>query len=337
MPAGWRRARLPPFALNVIACDENALYLPCNQQKHLTMKKILFPILLLPLLAAGCKDDDESVVYQTLTRSMTVDVATAGSLPTLISGEAKNDVQELTLTGRLNGTDIAYLREMAGADELGDRTEGSLRRLDLSAAYIVEGGDPYYRKANTKYETENNIIGDHFFDGCKSLVKVVLPTSAVRVGDAAFNECYLLTSVQLTTGVVEIGDDAFRYCHELETVNLPLGLQVVGDRAFEGCYRLQSIDLPVGMATVGAEAFQDCSSVTKVSLPQGVQTVGYGAFAGCMALSEVRCEAVMPPTCQTGAFESVNHDVCKLFVPRGSKDVYAQAPEWKEFKYIIEE
>lgn len=301
------------------------------------MKRILLPIFLLPLVAAGCKDDDQSVVYQELTRSMSIDVVTAGTLPTLISADAKDDVLELTLTGRLNGTDIAYLREMAGADELGDRTEGTLRRLDLSAAYIVEGGDPYYRAANTKYTTENNIIGDHFFDGCKSLVEVVLPTSAVKVGDAAFNECYLLESVELTTGVVEIGDDAFRYCHELESINLPLGLQLVGDRAFAGCYNLQSIDLPVGMATVGAEAFQGCTSVTKVSLPQGVQTVGYGAFAGCVALSEVRCEAVTPPACQTGAFESVNREVCKLFVPRGSADVYAQALEWKEFKNIIEE
>ena len=44
----------------------------------------------------------------------TVNVATAGTLSTLISDGEKYTIDELTLTGNLNGTDFRLLRDMAG-------------------------------------------------------------------------------------------------------------------------------------------------------------------------------------------------------------------------------
>ena len=44
----------------------------------------------------------------------TIHVATAGTLPDLILNYEKNLIEELTLTGELNGTDLAFLRQMAG-------------------------------------------------------------------------------------------------------------------------------------------------------------------------------------------------------------------------------
>lgn len=301
------------------------------------MKKLMAFMLFIPLLMTSCGDDEQDVVYQQLNRVMTLEVANAGSLSSMISSNAKDDVLELTLSGKLNGSDILFIREMAGADVLGDRTEGSLRRLDMSDAVIVEGGDTYYRDGTNQYVTSNNVIGDHFFDGCKSLVSVVLPTNVVSVGDNAFNECYLLQSVGLSTGVVEIGDNAFRYCHDLTSIDWPLGLQVIGDAAFTDCYSLKSLDFQIGLTSIGAEAFAGCSSIVSASFPQGLRTIGYSAFSGCVALNELHSSAVSPPECQTGVFESVNRDVCKLFVPRGSANVYQQANEWKEFKNVIEE
>ena len=40
--------------------------------------------------------------------SKTVDVATAGTLPTLITASEKDQITHLTLTGNLNGTDIRF-------------------------------------------------------------------------------------------------------------------------------------------------------------------------------------------------------------------------------------
>ena len=86
----------------------------------------------------------------------TIHVATAGTLSTLISEEEKYQIEELTLSGELNGDDIFLIREMAGINMdnmsdykyLGGRclTAGKLRVLDLSDARIVEGGREYYKE-----------------------------------------------------------------------------------------------------------------------------------------------------------------------------------------------
>lgn len=301
------------------------------------MNKLFVPILLLSLVFAGCGDDDEYVAPSQSVSTLSIDVSTPGTLASAISAGVRDEVVELTLTGRINGSDVAVLREMAGSDLTGGRTEGSLRRLDMSAVQVVEGGDAYFRDGDTDFVTSNNVIGDHFFDGCKSLVAVTLPTNVVRVGDNAFSDCYLLRTVGISTGVVEIGDEAFRFCHDLEGLELPLGLQTIGDRAFVECNSIKSLDLPVGLATIGAEAFEGCTSIADVYMPQGVQSIGYNAFKDCVALSELHCRAITPPACQTGTFEGVNRDVCRLFVPTGSADTYAAARGWQDFKNIIEE
>ena len=75
--------------------------------------------------------------------SKTINVATAGTLPSLISDDEKYTIEELTLTGELNGTDFRLLRDMAGNNYLGQDTEGKLRILDFSGAKIVAGGEKY--------------------------------------------------------------------------------------------------------------------------------------------------------------------------------------------------
>src|SRR5215469_701117 len=76
--------------------------------------------------------------------SLTLNVATAGTLPTLINSSQKFQITDLTLTGNLNGTDILFIREMAGVDCFANATSGILTVLDLSSINIVSGGDYYY-------------------------------------------------------------------------------------------------------------------------------------------------------------------------------------------------
>ena len=68
-----------------------------------------------------------------------INVSTAGMLSTLISNAQKNTITDLTITGSLNGSDLLFIREMAGSDVNGVPTDGKLQNLDLSGATIVEG------------------------------------------------------------------------------------------------------------------------------------------------------------------------------------------------------
>ena len=64
-------------------------------------KILLFLLMLLPLVASA------------QTRR-TIHVATAGTLSNYISEEEKYQIEELTLSGLLNGTDFKFIRDMAG-------------------------------------------------------------------------------------------------------------------------------------------------------------------------------------------------------------------------------
>lgn len=79
----------------------------------------------------------------TVNNKRTIHVATAGTLQNLISDSEKYTIEELTLTGELNGTDFRLLRDMAGCNYKGERTEGKLTVLDISAVNVVAGGEKY--------------------------------------------------------------------------------------------------------------------------------------------------------------------------------------------------
>lgn len=74
-------------------------------------------------------------------------VANAGELPSIIPADEKNTITSLKVVGNLNGTDIKFIREMAGAGDVVNNvpqvTDGTLARLDISETTIVEGGDVY--------------------------------------------------------------------------------------------------------------------------------------------------------------------------------------------------
>lgn len=117
---------------------------------------------------------------------LTINVAEAGTLPTLISSEQKSSVTDLTVTGKLNGTDIKFLREMAGVDQYGSAVSGnSLKTLNFSGADIVEGGEPYYYT----YTTTDNNIGEFFFNSCPQLQSVKISETATRISWDAFGNC----------------------------------------------------------------------------------------------------------------------------------------------------
>ena len=52
-------------------------------------------------------------------------------------------------------------------------------------------------------------------------------------------------------------------------------------------------------------------------------------------MAEVHIKATTPPGLGRNAFS--RYDEAVLYVPKGSKDAYAQAKEWNKFKNIVEE
>ena len=194
-----------------------------------------------------------------ITKQITLKLTEAGTLPNKIASSEKNLVTNLKIIGEINGTDLRFIREMAGRDVEGHSTSGNLSVLDLSEARFVAGGDYYYCYSGHYYYTSNDIIGASVFSDCRSLTSVIIPSS-----------------------VTEIGWGVFKYCRSLTSVNIPSSVTEIGEYAFWGCSSLTSVDIPSSVTSIGERAFYDCSGLRSIYVYAGtVPSTVAGAFEGC--------------------------------------------------------
>ena len=153
-----------------------------------------------------------------ITEQVTVKMYKAGILLDKIGANKKFKITNLKIIGKINGTDLRVIREMAG-NAFGHDTDGKLSVLDLSDAKIVKGGDFYYEadleyNGTHEYEcyyTSNDKIGDYAFFGCSVLTSLTLPSGVTEIGGNAFYCCSGLTSLTIPSGVTKIGDSAFDF------------------------------------------------------------------------------------------------------------------------------
>ena len=249
---------------------------------------ILLAALLLPL----------TVLAQ---NSRTIHVETGGKLAEQISIEEKYTIEQLTVTGELNGTDFRLLRDMAGNDWQGNLTDGRLKKLDLSGAIIVEGGENYletdminimegYAVSSSKgfvYATEVNVLPQWGFVGCNNLNTIICPQTATAIGDYAF------------------------FSDEICSITFGDQLQTIGQNAF-----YHNIDL------------------VELTLPASLTTIGENAFKFCSGLTAIYSYAAVPMPIPDNAFDV--YDKATLYVPVGSLSAYKATDGWKKFQQIEE-
>ena len=243
--------------------------------KHLNFRRLLFTAacLLVGSLATYAADD------VLITRQVTITLDEAGTLPDKISISSadKYSITNLKVSGPINGTDVRFLRSMAGRDLKGSQTEGKLVHLDLTDAKIVGGGDCYYQEGRYTYSTGNNYIGSYFFKGC-SLITITLPNSVTSIGPGAFYECSSLRSVTIPSSFTSIGESAFYECISLKSVTIPNSVTSIGESAFYNCWGLASVTIPNSVTSIGNSAFYDADIKKAIWLtntpPSGYKNVG---------------------------------------------------------------
>ena len=246
----------------------------------------------------------------------TIHVATAGTLSNFISENEKYQIEELTLTGKLNGTDFLYIRDMAGVNAYinddGDlypghkTTNGKLNTLNLSQADIVSGGSFYEHSGETgeRYErlnfgiyyTNDNCVSKYLFSDTR-IKSIILPNSVTSIEPEAFFNCSNLSSI-----IIESGNsyyDSRNDCNAIiekstntlivgcKNTIIPNGVTSIGKNAFYNCSGLTSINIPNSVKSIDSRAFAVCSDLTSITIPNSVTSIGDESFQSCTSLASI--------------------------------------------------
>ena len=148
----------------------------------------------------------------------------------------------------------------------------------------------------------------------------------------------LLTNLDLSafTAITNLGAGVFEGASCLTSVTLPWNLKSIGRCTFQECTGLTSLAIPNNVTGIDWYAFRNCTSLQRVTLGSGLTSIGAAAFYGCDRLRSVVCNAATPPSINGNAFSDNTLNYGTLAVPKGKKDVYAQADGWSKFKNIVE-
>jgi hypothetical protein len=201
-----------------------------------------------------------------------VTLTTAGTLSDMISDEELTTVDELTVSGPVNGSDIFLIRCMAG----------NLKSLNLKDANIVAGGRSYYL---TDYTTQDDVIGDYMFYSMTMLEEITLPKDVYSIGSwynynssqQPWNSDYTKINGYPNKKYASYNSDysydygcsSFYNCINLRKIVWPENNRLVSiaAKAFTGCLKLQSLEIPEGVEFLGEAAFSKCDGLTTVKLP----------------------------------------------------------------------
>jgi uncharacterized protein (TIGR02145 family) len=175
-----------------------------------------------------------------------------------------------------------------------------------------------------------------------------IPLSVTSIGNSAFGNCGRLTNVVIPSSVITIGGNAFVGSSGLKTVdvNNPNYSSLDGVLFNKNqtilihfpISKTGSYNIPLSVTSIENQAFYNCYGLASVTIPSSVTAYGNNAFDYCTGLVSINTSGAVPLNLNSSSsfFYNVNKTTCTLYVPYGSKALYAAANQWKDFTNIVE-
>lgn len=191
-------------------------------------------------------------------QTKSVKTSSAGRLQNVLTANDRSTLRHLKVSGPLNRTDIALLRQMA--------TDGNLTTIDMSEAVILT-------------------LPDSAFYACDNLTYISLPLTLPEISAYAFASCTKLNRVDIHSMVGEIKPRAFYGCFCLTDVRLPFALKTIGANAFNSCNSLIDIKLPPMLTSLGTGAYANAKNLRSLTVPRSTTNIGSGVVKGTKVTS----------------------------------------------------
>lgn len=191
---------------------------------------------------------------------VTIEVTTEGTLEQVIEDSDEPSFKTLKIVGRINASDIAYLR--TGTSRL-----SSIQVLDLSEVTLVSGDEVY---ATVKWDPDDGLMSNAtatFYIADENRMESSYQSNMM----GGRNYTYKYFSNNLAGAFAQMS---------YKQVVLPKGQKEIGDYAFYKCENLTSVVLDSDVERIGESAFYGCSSLQDMDLSH-VTEMGNAAFAAC--------------------------------------------------------
>ena len=177
-------------------------------------------------------------------------------------------------------------------------------------------------------------IPEECFAG-SGLETIKVPAATAYVYPSAFNDCQLLCTIE-----VDKNNTQFKSIHgDLYGMGYSGGMELyaihLGERTDDGqIVPRTSLYIASECATIQRDIIP--YQITDIVLPASVQNIGWDSFYGCRNLKTFTNLSTTPQNLNSTDFYYEIFETCTLQVPKGSKEAYAAAENWKRFKNIVE-
>lgn len=137
-----------------------------------------------------------------------------------------NQVKQLTITGKINTTDLTVIKKMK-----------QMEYLDIQHTQIVSN--------HKTIHPGNKRIGKHLFQGNLTLKSILLPDTVTEIADSAFAGCLNLSAIHLPKNLMQIGSQSFTQTGITE-ISIPSSVIHIEENAFSQCKQLQTVHFEDG-------------------------------------------------------------------------------------------
>lgn len=137
--------------------------------------------------------------------------------------------------------------------------------------------------------------------------------------------------------VVAIREMAFSNWNGLTDISLPNTITSIGNQAFINCPNLKTLNTPEALMHIGNNAFMACTNFQHLYIPASTKTIDDYALNSCTSMDQIWINVKNPSDLTLGfdIFNGIPVSDCKVFVPKGSANLYKTAAQWKLFCNIL--
>ena len=215
---------------------------------------------------------------------------------------------------------------------------------DLSGAVVIPSSISYDGKSYnvtgfvaptnlTAWSSNEVTCEGGAFQDCQ-ITSIVLPNTITSINAGAFDGCRSLTKIVLPEQLTNIGAASLANCTALQELSIPSTVTSFGSYTFGNCSNLKTISIPDGVSALCEGCFMGCG-IDSLYVPDGMQTLADNSLAvrNLKAL-KIGVKDLTKLSYSLNTFGTV--DNAKLYVQKGSINVYQEYEPWSNFKTIQE-